>query len=145
MIPATPPAGAGSATAAGNRDARKQRVLTQGIPSGTTTIADALVLKDRDLFLVTPPDGSMPCGREHGFGLYYHDCRCLHTYELQLEGMAPEALGAAAGAGRGSVQLTNPELRRRSGEFLPRDTVAIEWARELDGDALTVVDNLTLQ
>lgn len=128
------------------RHARKHRVLSQGIPSVTGTIADAVVLKDADLFLIFEPDGNLPRGGEHGFGLYYHDCRFLRTYELRLEGAAPAALGVTAAAGdRGLVQLTNPELDRPRGGALARDTLAIEWSRALDCQVLALVDVLTLR
>ena len=81
------------------RHERKQRVLTQGTPSVTRTIADAIVVKDGDLFLVTQPDGRAPRGGDHGFGLYYHDCRYLRTYEFRIDGALPVTLGAGAGGG----------------------------------------------
>jgi glycogen debranching enzyme len=128
-----------------NRQARKQRVLTHGMPSVTRTIAQALVLKDGDLFLITEPDARVPCDGEHGFGLYFHDCRFLRSYELRLHGVLPVGLGAAAATGcQGTVQLTNPELSK-SGAELPRDTVGIEWARTLDGSTLTLADAITFR
>ncbi|MGN6393806.1 MAG: amylo-alpha-1,6-glucosidase [Gemmatimonadales bacterium] len=133
-----------SAAPARDRHQRKHRVLSQGLPSVTGTIADAVVLKDGDLFLVTEPDGRLPPGTGHGLGLYYKDCRFLRTYELRLNGTLPTALGATASAGdRGYIQLTNPELEH-PGAPLPRDTISIEWARTIDGEALSLVDVLTL-
>ncbi len=129
-----------------HRQARKRRVLTHGLPSVTRTIADAVVLKDGDLFLITEPDGRVPCGGEHGFGLYYHDCRFLRAYEFRINGVLPVTLGTAADAGyRATVQLTNPELHPQHGESLPRDTLGIEWARALDGQALMLTDTITIR
>jgi len=128
------------------RHARKQRVLTHGTPSVTRTIADALVLKDGDLFLVTEPDGRVPSDAEHGLGLYYHDCRYLCTYELLLEDTLPVGLGAGAAAGyRGSIQLTNPELRPPDCADVPRDTLGIEWDRTLDGHGLALHDEIRVR
>jgi len=128
------------------RHARKQRVLTHGTPSVTRTIADAVVLKDGDLFLVTDPDGRLPRRGDHGLGLYYHDCRYLRVYEFHIGGALPVPLGAGSAAGyRGSVQLTNPELRPAGGADIPRDTVGIEWARALDGESLVLVDDITFR
>ena len=128
------------------RHGRKQRVLTHGTPSVTRTIADALVLKDGDLFLVTEPSGSVPRGGDHGLGLYYHDCRYLRMYELRIGGALPVPLGAGVGAGyRASVQLTNPELRPSGGGAIPRDTLGVEWARTLDGAALVLADELRIR
>jgi glycogen debranching enzyme len=125
------------------RHSRKQRVLTHGTPSVTRTIADALVLKDGDLFLVTESDGRVPAGPDHGLGLYYHDCRYLRTYELLIDDTLPVGLGAGTAAGyRASVQLTNPELRRSGGADVPRDTLGIEWTRTLDGHGLALRDEI---
>ena len=128
------------------RHERKQRVLTQGTPSVTRTIADAIVVKDGDLFLVTQPDGRAPRGGDHGFGLYYHDCRYLRTYEFRIDGALPVTLGAGAGGGyHCSVQLTNPELRPGNGPDTPRDSLGIEWARRLDGERLALTDEITFR
>ncbi len=134
-----------SSSQSGGARQRKHQVLSQGLPSVTRTIADAVVLKDGDLFLVTEPDGRLPASRGHGLGLYYHDCRYLRTYELRLDGKIPTALGVTTSAGdHGHIQLTNPELEQ-SGDELPRDTLSIEWARTIDGRALSLTDVLTLR
>lgn len=44
---------------------RKERVLTQGTPSVVTSIADAVVIKHDDLFLLTTPDGRVPLDGNH--------------------------------------------------------------------------------
>ena len=125
---------------------RKHRVLSQGIPSVTDTIADAVVLKDGDLFLICAPDGRLPSGRGHGLGLYYHDCRYLRTYELRLYDTLPTPLGVNVAAGaRGSVQLTNPELAGTGAGALPQGSIDLEWDRALDGDSLTLVDTLAIR
>lgn len=129
-----------------DRHARKQRVLTQGTPSITRTIADAIVLKAGDLFLISEPDGRLPAGSGHGLGLYYHDCRFLRTYEFQVGGSLPVALGADVAPGdRGSIQLTDPEPHRTALQHGPRDVVGIDWARALDGEALAVDDTITIR
>jgi glycogen debranching enzyme len=125
------------------RERRKQRVLSQGIASVTPEIADAAVLKDGDLFLIFTPGGELPEGAAHGLGLYYHDCRYLHTYQLRLNGQAPTPLGVSTAAGdSGRVELTNPELSGSDGT-LARDTLSIEWSRALDGDEPSLTDTLT--
>jgi glycogen debranching enzyme len=118
-------------TPARRRESRKERVLSQGIPSVTPGIADAAVLKDGDLFLIFTPAGELPAGSAHGLGLYYHDCRYLHTYQLRLKGQPPTALGVSTAAGQaGRVELT-------------RGTLTIEWGRALDGDEPSLTDTLT--
>jgi glycogen debranching enzyme len=126
------------------REGRKHRVLSQGIASVTPSIADSAVLKDGDLFLIFTPGGELPEGASHGLGLYYHDCRYLHTYQLRMNRAAPTPLGVTTAAGdRGRVELTNPELSAGN-VTLARDTLAIEWGRSLDGDRPSLTDTLTL-
>jgi glycogen debranching enzyme len=126
-----------------SRQARKQRVLTHGMPSVTRAIARAVVLKSGDVFLITGRDGSVPCSADHGLGLYYHDCRFVSGYELRVNGMPPVGLGAGASAGcRGTIRLTNPEMPRSAGD-IPRDTIGIDWSRTLDGEALALDDTIT--
>jgi glycogen debranching enzyme len=141
-----PHARAGPSKAPGDRHTRKHRVLSQGLPSITRSIANAVVLKQGDLFLIAEPDGQLPATSTHGLGLYYHDCRYLCTYELRLNGTAPVSLGVTAAAGdHGIVQLTNPELDDPAYGALPRDTLDIEWSRSLDGDGPALSDVLTLR
>lgn len=129
-----------------DRKLRKHRVLSHGLPSVTRTIADAIVLKQGDLFLIAGPDGQVPHTSAHGLGLYYHDCRFLRTYEVRLNGASPVPLGVTVAEGdRGTVQLTNPELTGGRGRGLPRDTLDIEWNRSLDGEALALTEVLTLR
>src|SRR3712207_6784087 len=88
---------------------RKQRILTKQTPSVVRSIADAVVIKDGDPFLLTEPDGSVPLDEAHGFGLYYHDCRFLSGYELMIAGVKPHVLAFTAARGNQAVfQLTNP-------------------------------------
>jgi glycogen debranching enzyme len=125
---------------------RKQRVLTHGTASTTRPIADAVVLKDGDLFLVTQPDGRLPRGTEHGFGLYYHDCRYVRQYEFRIQGALPSPLGGGAADGfRGTIQLTNPELHSDGREDIPRDTLGIAWHRTLDRQGPTLRDEISFR
>lgn len=36
--------------------------------------------------------GGIPRGNRDGYGLYYHDCRFLDGYELQVAGSRPNTL-----------------------------------------------------
>jgi hypothetical protein len=71
---------------------RQQRVLTQGKSAMVRGIADAVVMKNQQLFCLTDPDGRVPRQGDHGLGLYYHDSRFLKSYEMQLAGIAPQGL-----------------------------------------------------
>ena len=74
----------------------KLRVLTQGAASVTSSIDNAVVAKNGDIFLLTDPNGILPLGGDHAFGLYYHDCRYLSGYELTLAGATPLHTAASA-------------------------------------------------
>ncbi len=74
-------------------------------------LADCLVIKRENLFLLAPRDGRLPAGEGHPLGLWYRDCRFLSVHELLLGGSPPLALQASdrdgsravhdlAGAGR---------------------------------------------
>jgi glycogen debranching enzyme len=74
------------------------------------TLADALVAKNENVFLVTPRDGTLPADREHPFGLWYRDCRFLSAHRLSLDGAAPLLLQASDALGTATVHdMTNPQ------------------------------------
>src|SRR5579885_2853808 len=86
---------------------RRQRVLTQGIPSIAGSISAAVVAKHDNLSFLAPRNGEIPLHGRHGFGLYYHDCRYLNGYEMLIGDVHPESLAATAAAGsRAAFQLT---------------------------------------
>lgn len=121
----------------------KHRVLSQCAPADTESIADAAVIKDGDVFFLSRPDGEVPLGGAHGFGLYVGDTRYVDGYELRLAGRAPEGLGAnAVDAWRARLQLTNPDLVLPGGETLPRRTLGLRWVRVVDGDCPALQDAL---
>lgn len=141
---ANAPASRRPATAA-ERQARKQRVLSQGQSSVTRGIAEAVVIKDGNLFFLCARDGSVPLHGDHGFGLYYHDCRYLHSYALQLAGTEPTRLIASAAEGtRAVLELTNADLHvgRR---VIPKETVGLTWERRLDGAQRALRDQLVFK
>src|SRR5262245_8360007 len=112
---------------------RKERIQTHVRSSMTDSIAHAVVLKDGDLFFLTEPDGSVPLDGEHGLGLYYHDCRFLNGYELKLGNTKPNTLASNAAVGfRGTIELTNPDLKSKNGKLINQETVGIKWERLLD-------------
>ena len=75
----------------------------------TLNLAETLVVKDENVFLMTPRDGGLPLDEEHAFGLWYRDCRFLSAYCLLLNGERPvflqasDALGTAALHGKSVV------------------------------------------
>lgn len=124
---------------------RKDRVLTKGTPSMVGSIADAVSVKDEDLFLIVQPNGSMPLHHDHGLGLYYHDCRYLKGYTVRLDGIEPQVLVADESRGfAAEFQLTNPDLRDQSGKLIPKESLGIRWERVLDGSALLLHERMTV-
>lgn len=125
---------------------RKERVLKQGTPSVVTTIADAVVIKSGNLFFLSERDGNVPLGGEHGFGLYYHDCRYVSGYELWVGGAKPKPLVANAVRGSSAVfQLTNPDLELDDGGVVYKEKLGIRWTRVIDEAANSLRDELRLR
>jgi len=123
------------------RSGRKRRLLTQAAPAQVSGIGDAVVIKDGDLAFLCRPDGAVPGGGGHGLGLYFHDCRYLSRYELELCGAAPEALAASSADGFRSIfQLTNPEL-----DGLGRQELGITWRHAIDFEDLALRDELAIR
>ncbi|MCX8032346.1 MAG: amylo-alpha-1,6-glucosidase [Thermoleophilia bacterium] len=116
-------------------------------PAKTPSIADALILKDGDLFFVTKPNGDVPIDQIHATGLYYHDCRFLDGYELRIAGHALEMLVSTAARGYQSlVELTNPELISADGTVIaPLETIGVKWTRTLDCATLSLYDTLLIR
>ena len=65
-------------------------------------LAEALVIKRGNLFMVTRRDGDLPAD-PGGFGLWYRDCRHLSAHRLLLDGAAPELLQASDAPGTRAV------------------------------------------
>lgn len=125
---------------------RKNRVLTKGTPSIVRSIADAVVIKDGDIFFLTPPDGNVPMDEGHGYGLYYHDCRYLNGYTLKLAGTQPSLLVSTSAEGFTSIyQLTNPDIRMEDGKLIPKEQIGLKWTRTIDGSSTTLQDVLTFR
>jgi glycogen debranching enzyme len=125
---------------------RKQRVLTQGTPSIARSIADAVVAKDGDIYFLTEADGSVPLDRQHGFGLYDHDCRFLNGYELRLGATKPQVLASSEACGYMTVfQLTNTDLLMPDGTLMPKESIGIKWERVIDATAQTLCDVLSFE
>ncbi len=108
------------------------------------SIAEALVIKDQDVFFLCERDGRLPLTGKHGCGLYYHDCRFLNGYELKLAGSDLSPLVATAGAGfKADLELTNPDVRLDDGRLMPKEDLAVLWERTIDSSRLALHDLLT--
>lgn len=125
----------------------KQHVLTRGVPSRARSIAQAIVMKDENLFFLTNPDGRVPLTEGHGLGLYYHDCRFLNGYELQLANLRPNVLVSTAARGfMGTFELTNAaDIKMPDGSVISKQDLGITWERMLDHIQLALHDRITFQ
>jgi glycogen debranching enzyme len=94
------------------------------------TLADTLVIKKDNAFLMTPRDGAVPAHGGHPFGLWYRDCRFLSTHGLLLNGEAPLLLQASDALGTSAVHdMTNPELALGGDETLPAQSLSLRCER----------------
>ncbi len=139
-----------SGTALRSSRARRQ-IERHRVPSFVPSIADALVLKDRDLFLVTDRAGRIPAEAGHGFGLFLHDCRFLGAYELRLEGQLLDVLAADASHGTiallilTNAQPISPFSPSAGGGRVAKQQLVVRWRRALDGAKRTLHDKLTIR
>ena len=92
-----------------------------GSPLGELgNLADTIVIKDGNVFLVSMRDGRLPIGVEHPLGLWFRDCRFLSGHELRIGGELPRLLTATDAAGTEAVhELTNPDLELADGQRVP--------------------------
>ena len=128
------------------RRERKQRVLTHGTPSTTSAIADAIVIKDGPIFLLTNPDGNIPVGNGHGLGLYYRDCRFLNGYEMLIADAQPQPLVGTATAGfKAVIELTNPDFETKDRGTVQKESIGIKWERMIDSERSALRDVIILQ
>jgi glycogen debranching enzyme len=96
-----------------------------------------VVAKNGEPFFICPPDGQVPVGRHHGYGLFHHDCRFLSGYEVTVGGRRPSALGAVEGSGAKLVmEVNDPELRQQ---------VGLTWTRDMAEEPPTLTDRLELR
>ena len=142
--PAHPEQGDGGKKADAGAFERKQSMLTHSSPSHVRSIASAVVAKDGDVYFLTEESGCIPLVDHHGLGLYYHDCRYLDGYELQLGGRPADVLAADAGSGSAmAFQLANGPLDGDGA--IPMGRVGVRWNRVVDGAELAVREVLTFR
>ena len=106
-----------------------------GDPLGPiANLAETLVIKDGNVFMVTLRDGRLPAGVEHPLGLWFQDCRFLSTHELRVCGELPRLLTSTDAAGIAAAhELTNPDLELTPGALLPAESMRIRIERTVEG------------
>jgi glycogen debranching enzyme len=96
-------------------------------------LADTIVIKDGNVFLVTTPDGRLPADAEHPLGLWFRDCRFLCVHELRICEQLPRLLTATDAAGTQAVhELTNPDLELADGHKLPGESLRLRVERTVE-------------
>ncbi|CDX26417.1 putative Amylo-alpha-1,6-glucosidase [Mesorhizobium sp. ORS 3324] len=125
---------------------RRHRVLARRHPAMVDSIAGAITVKNLDLYYVVAADAQIPLKGEHGFGLYFHDCRFLSGYRMALAGSAPIVLATTGQKGYAALfELTNPDLQIDQGQSIPKDELGIRWERILDAGQTCVREVMTIQ
>jgi glycogen debranching enzyme len=110
------------------------------------SIANAVVIKDEDVFFLCAASGDVPLGNIDGLGLYYHDCRFLDGYELRLAGVRPNALTSTSTDGFMSVfELTNHQTTRADGAEIRKQQVGVRWERIVDAAQRSLRDRITVR
>jgi glycogen debranching enzyme len=108
----------------------------EAAPGALVNLAETIVTKDANTFVVARRDGSVPVGAVHPLGVYHDDCRFLSGHELCVNGVRPRLLVASAALGSESVhELTNPPLPLPGGRVLPLQSLQLRFERRIAGDA----------
>jgi glycogen debranching enzyme len=107
-------------------------------------LAETVVIKDGNLFLVSLRDGRLPANEPHPLGLWYRDCRFLSGHELRIVGVPPRLLAASDARGGQAVhELTNPELSL-DGRRLPAQSLRVRLERTAEAPG-TLRERLTVR
>lgn len=112
----------------------------KGARGRPTNIANAIVIKDADIFVLCQNDAGLPVDDDQGFGLYYHDCRFLKGYEVSIGKSRLNALASSAAHGyKAEFELTNRDLSS-SQNRIKKQSVGFNWQRIVQGSKLSVHD-----
>ena len=107
--------------------------LPENVPVAIDDIRDVLVIRERDIFLLTDSTGNVTAGNRHGLGLYHADTRHLSTYEFSFSHIPPVPLLSTAELGFSEEQvLTNPRMESIEGRVLPRESIEVRRQRVVD-------------
>ncbi|MFZ0391490.1 MAG: glycogen debranching N-terminal domain-containing protein [Calditrichia bacterium] len=125
---------------------RKIEVLTQSTSSVTSSIAEAVVIKNDNLFFLSQRNGAVPLPGNHALGLYYHDCRYLNGYQIKLADQHPEPLISTAEDGYEAVfELTFSGMVTREGHHLSSEDLGVKLVRTVHGETLGLYDFISFR
>src|SRR4051794_10994865 len=129
---------AASAAAVRRLRHRVGHVRARRVGSASADLTRSVVLKAGNAFIVSEPDGEMPIGEDHAFGVYRDETRFLSGHELRLAHQRARLLVVSAPTGVKSVhELTNPDLELPGDRRLALQTVRIRVDRRwLDDSTL---------
>ena len=100
-------------------------------------LADTLVIKRENLFLLALRDGTLPADEPHPLGLWYRDCRFLCEHELRVNGSPLLLLHASDAQGSLALhELTNPALALEGGDTLPAQALSLRLERAVEAQGL---------
>jgi glycogen debranching enzyme len=113
-------------------------LFVMGSPLGELgNLADTIVIKDGNVFLVSMPDGRLPADAEHPLGLWFRDCRFLCVHELRICNRLPRLLTATDAAGTQAVhELTNPDLELADGRRVPAESLRLRVERTAESEGV---------
>ncbi len=116
----------------------------KGARGRPTNIANAIVIKDADVFVLCQNDAGLPVDDDQGFGLYYHDCRFLKGYDVSIGKSRLNALGSSAAHGyKAEFELTNRDLGSSDKNRIKKQSVGFNWQRIVQGSTLSLHDVIT--
>jgi glycogen debranching enzyme len=106
-------------------------------------IQNEQVIRDGSLTLVTLENGDIPIEENHGYGLYYRDCRFLSGYVLKVNDLSPIRILSSDEKGYSSLtMLTNPRFEDESSRAVEKQTISIRRERAIPG---AVYENIAIQ
>jgi glycogen debranching enzyme len=110
-------------------------------PTKAKDISGALVIREKNLSLVTLRNGDIPVEDNYGYGLYYRDCRFLSGYVTRINGLAPtEILSTDDKNYTSTTVLTNPELYDSEEKLVDGTTISIRRERYIAGEISETID-----
>src|SRR5262249_38445894 len=125
---------------------RQERTPGRNRSAFVQSIAEAVIIKDEDMFFLSQPNGQIPRKGKHGLGLYYHDCRFLKSYERRVAATEPTVLNAWSASGfKVDLQLTNPDLHLPDGHLLQKEDLGIALERVIDASRTALYDRITFR